>query len=73
MVSEEDRIKIPIYKDFQEKYFSERTDRKKRFIQLNPQEKLEFCHQQKIYVEEEYQKVKYNLKTKTPKTPKTLK
>ena len=32
MVSEEDRIKIPIYKAFQEQYFSERIDGKTRFI-----------------------------------------
>ena len=71
MVSEEDRLKIPIYKAFQEKYFSERNDGKTRFIQLSPKEKLEFCHQQKIYVEEEYQIVKYNLKTKLPKRKKS--
>jgi len=72
MVTKEDRIKIPLYEAFQEKYFLQRqiehpNDKKTRFIQLSPREKLKFCHEQKKYVEEEYQKVECNLKTKIQK------
>ncbi len=62
MVSKEDSIKIPIYIEFQKQYFSARTDKKTKFIQLSQKERSDFCYQQKIYVEEEYQKQKYDLK-----------
>ena len=64
MVSEEDRIKYPIYIRFQEAYFSKRTDKKSRFLQLNTKERKDFCHQQRLYVEKEYQLIRYGLNKK---------
>ncbi len=51
---EEDIIKVKIYKEFKQKYFSSRGDGKTRFSQLNYKDKLEFFREQRKYVEENY-------------------
>ena len=67
MIAEEDRIKHPLYIKFQKKYFARKEnkrDGKTRFIQLSHLEKLEFCRLQKLEVEEDYEKIKYKIKTR---------
>jgi len=66
MVSDEDKAKETLYLNFQENYFSGRSDGKTKVNQLNEEEKKDFYCRQKKYVEEEYQKVKYNIGNKKP-------
>ena len=59
MTTKEDIIKEKIYLEFQKQYFKNKKYGETKAVQLSSKERLEFCRQQKLYVEKEYQKVKY--------------
>jgi hypothetical protein len=61
MASKEDEIKGKLYHDFEKHYFAKKVN-KKAFSRLSAAEKEEFYREQKRYIEEEYQKIKYDLK-----------
>ena len=62
MMSQEDRIKLQLYQQFRKKYFAGEEDDKKALRKLSHKESLEYHRQQKNYVEQEYQKIKYSNK-----------
>jgi hypothetical protein len=64
MMSEEDTIKYKIYEKFNKNYFLKRKDKKTRFMQLTNEQALEFCYNQKLFIEEEYMKIKKSNKLK---------
>ena len=65
-MSEEDRIKYPLYIKFQEQFgeqhLKDKKNEKIKLISLSSQKISEFCRLQNADVQSEYEKIKYHLK-----------